>query len=110
MAENVEVRKIPTKSFIYIAVIMLLGILVMLLVESGKATKATKVLNQLGYTNVKDVKVFKKSTFLKEETNIKGYQYSLKFIDLATNKQCQGFIVRDFKGVVGQDLDCKSIK
>lgn len=109
MSDNIEVRKIPTKNFIYMGIVIILGFLVMLLVEDGKASKATKVLTQLGYTKVKDVTVFKKTQFVNEGTNIKGFQYSLKFIDITTQKECRGFVVKDFKGKVAQDLECKSI-
>jgi hypothetical protein len=51
--------------------------------------------------------VFSRTEFLNEATNIKGYQYSLRFIDLTTNKECKGFVLKDFKGNIDKDLECK---
>ncbi len=83
------------------------GLLSMFIVKEGKAQKATKILKELGYMQVKDVTVFSKTEFLNEDTNTKGYQYALKFIDLSNNKTCQGFILKDFKGNINKDLNCK---
>ncbi len=102
-----ETRQIPKKTFVYIAIIIVVGILSMFIVKYGKAQKATKVLNKLGFTKVTDVTVFSKTEFLNESTNVKGYQYALKFIDLSKNKTCKGFILMDFKGNVDKDLECK---
>ncbi len=107
MNNNIEVRPIPKKTLIYIAILAVAGLLGMFIVKDGKAKKATKILTQLGYTKVSDVSVFAKTGFLDEATNVKGYQYSLKFIDLTTHKKCRGFILKDFKGKVAQDLECK---
>jgi hypothetical protein len=80
------------------------------LVQNGHSSKATKILNKLGYLNIKNVKVFAKKQFLAQDTNIKGYQYSLKFVNIDTNKRCKGFIFRDFKGNINKDLQCEKIK
>ena len=105
--KHIEVREIPKKTFVYIGIVVVIGVLSVFLVKDGKAKKATKILTELGYTKVSDVSVFAKTKFLNENTNINGYQYSLKFTDLITNKECRGFIVKDFKGKVAQDLTCK---
>ena len=107
MAENIEVRKIPKKTFVYIAILIILGILSFFIVENGKSTKATKVLKELGFKKVSDITVFAKTEFLNEGTNVKGYQYSLQFTDLVTNKKCKGFIMKDFKGNISKDLKCQ---
>ena len=107
MSYKIEVRKIPKKTFVYIAILLIVAVLFIILVEDGKSKKATKILTLLGYTKVSNVKVFSKTKFLNENTNIRGFQYALKFTDLITNKECKGFIVKDFKGNTAQDLDCK---
>lgn len=107
MNKNIEVRKIPKKTFFYIGIVAVIGVLSVFIVKDGKSQKATKILTELGYTKVSDVSVFAKTKFLNENTNIKGYQYFLKFTDLITNKECRGFIVKDFKGKLAEDLTCK---
>jgi hypothetical protein len=107
MNKQIEIRKIPKKTFFYIGIVVIVGLVSIFLIKDGKARKATKILTELGYTKVSDVSVFAKTKFLNENTNINGYQYSLKFTDLITNKECRGFIVKDFKGKVAQDLNCK---
>ena len=79
----------------------------MVVIKNGKAAKATKILHQLGYTKVSNVSVFSKTEFLNENNNVKGYQYALKFTDNTNNKECKGFVIKDFKRNVNQDLDCK---
>ncbi len=107
MNNNVKVRQLPKKTFLYIAILVIAGILAVFIVKDGKARKATKILTQLGFTKVSDVSVFARTEFLNEGTNVKGYQYSLKFIDLTTQKECRGFILKDFKGKIAKDLECK---
>jgi len=107
MTSKIEVRQLPKKTSIYIGILIIAGIIGMFIVKDGKAQKATKILHQLGFLSVSDVTVFSKTEFLREDTNVKGYQYALKFTDLTTNKQCRGFILRDFKGKVDKDLECK---
>jgi hypothetical protein len=107
MNNEIQVRQIPKKTYVYIAILVIAGILSMYIIKDGKSKKATKILTQLGYTKVSNVSVFSRTQFLNESTNIKGYKYSLKFVDLITTKECKGFITKDFKGNVMQDLECK---
>jgi hypothetical protein len=109
MKNNIKVRELPTKTYIYLCILIVAGILAIFIVKDGKSKKATKVLTQLGYLKVADVSVFKKTEFVNEDTNIRGFQYSLQFKDLTANKICKGWIVRDFKGKVAKDLECKKI-
>ena len=106
---STEIRKIPKKTFIIISTLVLLGIITLFLVASGKSSKATKILNTLGYTNVKDVKVYASHEFIREDINVKGYKHSVSFINLDTNEECKGFILKDFKKNVEKDLNCKRI-
>ena len=107
MDNNTEVRELPKKTNIYIAILVIAGILAVFLVKDGKSQKATKILYALGYTKVENVSVFSKTEFANEDSNVKGFQYALKFTDLTTNKECRGWIVKDFKGKMAQDLECK---
>ena len=109
MTNEIEVRQIPKKTFIYIGILVFAGILSIMSVKYGKATKATKILHILGFEKVTSVTVSAKTEFINEGTNIKGYQYALKFTDLIRNEECRGFIVKDFKGKVAKDLECKKI-
>ncbi len=106
---STEIRKLPKKTFILIGILILLGIASLFLVASGKATKATKILDTLGYKNVKDVKVYASHEFLREDINVKGYKHTVSFVNLDTNEECKGFILRDFKNNVEKDLSCQKI-
>ncbi len=104
-----EVRKLPKKTKIYIYILIVLGIVSFFLVDSGKAVKATKILHQLGYEDVSGVQVYATQEFLREDINVKGYKYTVKFINNKSNEECKGYILKDFKGNVEKDLLCKKI-
>ncbi len=104
-----EVRKMPKKTVILLITLVILGILSFFAVVYGKTIKATKILNQLGYKNIKKVHIYSTQEFLNETTNIKGMQYKVSFIDLNKNQECRGFIVKDLKNNVDKDLDCKQL-
>jgi hypothetical protein len=105
-----EVRKLPKKTKMYIYILIALGIVSFFLVDSGKAVKATKVLHELGYKDVSDVQVYATQEFLREDINVKGYKYTVKFVDNETAQECKGYILKDFKNNVEKDLLCKKIK
>lgn len=105
-----EVRRIPKKTKIYIYIIIALGIVSFFLVDTGKAVKASKILDQLGFKNISDVQVYATQEFLREDINIKGYRYTIKFINKDTNEECKGYILKDLKNNVEKDLLCKKIK
>lgn len=107
MENTVEVRKISTKTYIVMAIIVLLGVAVFYLVENGKSTKAEKILIDLGYKNIKNVEVFSVTQFENIDTKIQGYKYFVTFTDISTNKQCKGFIVKDFKHNIDKDINCE---
>ncbi len=107
MSTQLEIKRLPRKTVITIVILVIVGILSMFIVKDGKSKKATKILYELGFIKIKDVVVFSKTEFLNEDSNIKGYQYALKFVDLDKNLQCNGFILKDFKGKIAKDLDCK---
>jgi len=107
---STEIRKIPKKTFVIIGILILFGIVTLFLVAAGKSSKATKILDTLGYKNVKDVKVYASHEFLREDINVKGYKHTVSFINLDTNEECKGFILKDFKRNVEKDISCKKIK
>lgn len=107
MEENIEVRKISPKMIIMMVLIIILGIVVFFVVENGKSAKATKVLNELGYANVEDVRVYSITDVENMDTRIQGKKYFVKFKDLQTNQECKGFILKDFKHHVDKDLICE---
>ena len=104
---NIEVRKISTKTFIYMGIIVILGVIFFVIAQNGKDAKATQVLKQLGYKNISEVRVLTINDFENMDTRIQGKKYSLKFKNLDTNELCKGFIIRDFKNNVDKDLLCK---
>jgi hypothetical protein len=107
MEEKVEVRKISTKMIVMMVITVILGIGVFFVVENGKSAKAAKVLNELGYTNIEDVRVYSITDVENMDTKIQGKKYFVKFKDLQTNKECKGFILKDFKHNVAKDLICE---
>lgn len=107
MENNIEVRKIGRKTWIWIGVIILLGLATFIIVENGKASKAEKVLKELGYEQISDVKVYSITQVENIDTKVQGHKYFVKFKDLKENKECKGFILKDFKHNVDKDLICK---
>ncbi|MEA3353733.1 MAG: hypothetical protein U9Q33_07970 [Campylobacterota bacterium] len=106
MAET-EIRKLPKKTVIFIAAIIVMGIATFFLTSAGKAAKGKKILYTLGYKNTAQVKVYASHEFLREDINVKGYKHTVSFINLDTNEYCKGFILKDFKGNVEKDLICE---
>ena len=104
---NNEVRQLPKKTIIYIGILIFLGFVWFSLVTSGKSTKVTKILYTLGYKNISNVKVYGKQEFIRDDVNIKGYKYTVRFKNLTTNEECNGFVLKDFKNNVEKDLTCK---
>ena len=80
------------------------------LVDFGKASKASKILEQLGYKNITSVQVYGTQEFLREDINVKGLRYTVKFIDKNTNEECKGYILKDLKNNVEKDLLCEKIQ
>lgn len=105
--EQYEVRKISLKTYIYMGIIVVLGIIFFIISQNGKIAKATKILQDLGYTNVANVRVYSIKDFENIDTKIQGKQYYVKFKNLYTNEECKGFIIKDFKHNVDKDITCK---
>lgn len=105
-----EVRKLPKKTVIIMIILGILGFVWYFAVAYGQSIKATKILNKLGYNNVSSVTVYANHQFVREDTNVNGFKYSVSFINLDTNENCKGFIIKDFKQNVDKDLLCQKIK
>ena len=101
-----EVRKLPKKTIFYIGLLIVLGIGFFFLISFGQATKVTKILDQLGYKQVADVKVYANHEFIREDINVKGFKYTVSFTNLQTNENCKGFVLKDFKRNVTEELIC----
>lgn len=101
-----EVRKLPKKTIFFMVSLIVLGIVWFFLVAYGQASKVTKILHKLGYDNVEKVKVYANHQFLREDINVKGYKYTVSFVDINTNENCKGFVLKDFKKNVEKDLIC----
>lgn len=104
-----EIRKLPRKTIIIIGSLIALGIISFFLASAGKATKATKILAQLGLENVSNVRVYATQEFLREDINVKGMKYTVSFVNNKTNEECKGFILKDYKNNVEKDLLCKKV-
>ncbi len=107
MENNIEIRKINKKTWIWIGVIIALGILVFIMVENGKSAEVEKILNEIGYPQVASVKVYSKIQVENIDTKIQGYKYFVKFTDTKENKECEGFVSKDFKHNLNKDITCK---
>jgi len=105
-----EIRRLPKKTIFFMFTIIILGVLTYFLVANGQSTKVTEILNTLGYKNVTDVQVYANHQFIRDDINVKGYKYTISFINLDTNEECKGFVLKDFKRNVDKDLLCTKIK
>jgi hypothetical protein len=110
MSENVQVRQIPKKTFIWFGVMVVLAIGVYLLTENTRVNKANFILENKGYTNISNLKVYSKQKFEDPKTMIQGYQYFVKFTNNDTNQNCKGFVVRNFKNIMDSDITCSKGK
>jgi hypothetical protein len=105
-----EVRRLPKKTVVIIVSLIVLGVVWLFLVSYGQTTKVTKILHTLGYKNISNVQVYANHEFIREDINVKGYKYTISFIDKNTNEECKGFVLKDFKRNVEKDLICKKAK
>ena len=101
-----SIQKLPKKTIVIIYIIIVLGILSFFLVLNTKEKEVKKILYTLGYKEVKNILVFNKSESINEDTNNMGYRYSIKFNNLITHKNCRGFIWKDFKKNIKEDIKC----
>ena len=106
MDNKIQTRAIPTKSFVIIAILILLGVATYFITQNGKAQKVTKILHEVGYTSVSDVKVYGVTKVENKDTKIQGFKYFVIFIDDSTKQECRGFVLKDFKRKTAKDISC----
>ncbi len=106
---EIETRKLPKKTVVYLIILGILGVVWLVAISYGQTSKVTKILHTLGYENVTKVKVYAYHEFIREDINVKGFKYTVSFIDHDANEECKGFVLKDFKRNVTKDLICKKI-
>lgn len=107
MDKHYEVRKLPLKTKIIFVFISILALAFFLIQENTKKNKAHKILINLGYHNISNLKVFKKTEVEDTISKIKGNKYFITFTNNQTKQECRGFILKDFKHNIDQDISCK---
>ena len=105
-----EVRELPKKTIIYMIILGVLGVAWFFIVANGQSSKVEKILHTLEYKNVSKVKVYAYHEFLREDINVKGYKYTVSFIDNDKKEYCKGFVLKDFKRNVTKDLVCNKLE
>ena len=106
MQNSLQTRAIPKKSLIIMAILVLAGIATFFLTEKGKSQKVTRILYKVGYTDVKDVKVYGITKVENKDTRVQGFKYFVIFTDNKTNQKCRGFVLQDFKKNTADDITC----
>ena len=107
MMPNTEVRKLPRKTVIIIAVLILAGIAVFTILNTLKQDKMTEILATLGHSNIKEIEVINKLSVEDKETRYKSKVYKIRFYDKDKNKTCVGFIHMGRNNKNSEDFDCK---
>jgi len=107
MSEKVEVRKLPKKTVILIAVMTLITIVGFVFVTTTKNMKMEEVLVKLGHKNISNIKVINKMSVEDKETKVKSTIYKVAFRDTDLKQECIGFVHRSNHGKYSKDIDCK---
>lgn len=107
MDKAVTVRKLPKQTKIIFAMFTVIAIIVYMLTKDTQKKEAGEILFGLGYENFNDLQVYSKKKVEDKITRIQGYKYFVKFNDKSNNKKCKGFILKDFKRKIAQDIICK---
>jgi len=110
MNNDYEVRKLPTKTKIIFAVLSILALGIYLLIENTKSRDAQIILLNLGYHNISNFNVYAKTKVEDKVSKIQGDRYFVTFINNETKEDCRGFILKDYKRNLDQDITCKKAK
>ena len=102
-----QTRPIPKKTYIIISILILLGIVFYFLTEYGKEQKAQRVLQETVHKNISNLSVATVHKYRNQDTNIEGFKYTVKFHDNDLDKDCRGFVWKDFKNNIMKDIECK---
>jgi hypothetical protein len=104
----VEQRKLPLSSYILFVLVIIGAISGFMVAQDGKNKKAQKILNRLGYQYVTNLKVYSKTNVEDIDTKMRGIKF---FVSFEYNHQkCKGFILKDYRGNIKKDIDCKTIQ
>jgi len=106
MDEAIQVRQLPKNTKIIFVVLLVFSIGIYFLIQNTLKRDTTDILYNLGYKNISKLEVFSKNKVEDKETRIQGFKYFVKFNDLQNNKKCSGFILKDFKRKLAQDISC----
>jgi uncharacterized protein YxeA len=103
---QIEVRKLPKKTIVIIAIMIVTIIAGFLLITITKQLKMTEVLNSLGHTNIDKVRVYNVSPVEDEITKRRGELFKISFFDKETNQKCYGLVFKNDNKYT-KDLECK---
>ena len=106
MDEAIQVRQLPKNTKIIFVVLLVFSIGIYFLIKNTLKQDTKVILYNLGYKNISNLEVFSKNKVEDKETRIQGFKYFVKFNDLQNNKKCSGFILKDFKRKLAQDISC----
>ncbi|NVJ52415.1 MAG: hypothetical protein HWD90_01880 [Campylobacteraceae bacterium] len=107
MSHNVEVRRLPKKTIVIIAIMSIVTIIGFAFITFTKNLKMEEVLSTLGHKNISDIQVVNRMSVEDKETKIKSTVYKVTFFDKTLNKECIGFVHRSNHGKYSKDIDCK---
>lgn len=107
MNEQYKARTLPKKTKIIFIILIILAIFTYFMQLNSKKIEAKRILVALGYNNIVNLNVYNKTKVEDKITKIQGYKYFVKFKDIDKNNYCKGYILKDFKKAVFQDIDCK---
>ncbi|RXJ87725.1 hypothetical protein [Arcobacter sp. CECT 8985] len=107
MSNESQVRKIPKKSKIIIAILIVIVAILYAGTTYLKDMKMKEILNSLGYKNTGSIQVINKMNVENRKTNKRGTLYKVVFDNKQTNEECIGFVHKDAEGKYYDDFDCK---
>ena len=107
MNNNYEVRKLPKQTKIVFFVLSILALGFYLLAENSKSRDAQIILLNLGYHSISNCKVYRKTKVEDKVSKIQGDKYFVTFTNDETKEDCRGFILKDYKRNLDQDISCK---
>ncbi|MGB0989465.1 hypothetical protein [Halarcobacter sp.] len=107
MSHNVEVRRLPKKTVVIIAIMSIATIIGFGFIMMTKNLKMEEVLSSLGHEKISSIKVVNRMSVEDKETKVKSTVYKVTFFDETLNKECIGFVHRSNDGKYSKDIDCK---
>ena len=107
MNHNVEVRRLPKKTVVIIAIMSLITVAGFVFIMITKNLKMEEVLSTLGHENISNIKVVNRMNVEDRETKVKSTVYKVVFFDETLKKECIGFVHRSNNGKYSKDIDCK---